>query len=177
MSQFAREIFLDLEQYVRVMVDEEQGASFKVRPEMLEKFGVSKDVLFHAAIDCTKPLAKVQDMASIMAEMMDMSIEEVLEMQGQETPMIVVTNKSKTNGASTICFMDILKEVADRYERDLAILPSSVHECIVHPVGNTTDFRELDKMIQDINRTQLDPVDVLGNHAYRFIRDENRIVY
>ena len=36
------------------MVDEEQGASFKVGPEMLEKYGVSEDVLFHAAMDCTK---------------------------------------------------------------------------------------------------------------------------
>jgi len=52
------------------MVDEEQGASFKVGPDMLEKYGVSEEVLFHAAMDCTKPLIKLQDMTSIVAVMM-----------------------------------------------------------------------------------------------------------
>lgn len=171
--------FLDLEQYVRVIVDSDENgmSSFKVRPEMLEKYGVSEDVLFHAAIDCTRPLVAVQDMAEIMAEMMEMPIEEVLEMQGDNPPMIIVTNKTKLNGASTICFTDVLKEVADRYEKDLAILPSSIHECILHPVEDTTDFRAFDSMIQEVNRTQVVPEEVLGNHAYRFIRDENRIVY
>nr|MBP3598573.1 hypothetical protein [Eubacterium sp.] len=82
------------------MVDEEQGASFKVGPEMLEKYGVSEDVL--------------------------------IKMQGGNPSMIVVTNKTKTNGSSTICFTDVLKEIADRYESDLAILPSSIHECILY---------------------------------------------
>mgnify|MGYP003446511235 CR=1 FL=1 len=48
------------------MVDEEQGASFKVGPEMLEKYGVSEDVLFHAAMDCTKPLIKIQDIKQMV---------------------------------------------------------------------------------------------------------------
>ena len=114
------------------MVDEEQGASFKVGPEMLEKYGVSEDVLFHAAMDCTKPLIKIQDMTSSVAEMMKISVDEAIKMQGGNPSMIVVTNKSITNGSSTICFTDVLKEIADRYESDLAILPSSIHECILY---------------------------------------------
>lgn len=169
--------FLDLEQYVRVMVDEEQGASFKVNPAMLEKYGITEDVLFHAAIDCTRPLIDIQDMTNIVAEMMAMSIEEVMEMQGGNPPMIVVTNKTRLNGASSICFINVLKKVADRYEKDLAILPSSIHECILHPVDDTTDFRTFDNMVVDVNETELEPEEVLSNHAYRFIRDENRIVY
>lgn len=169
--------FLDLEQYVRVMVDEEQGASFKVRPEILEKYGVSEDVLFHAAIDCTRPLVDIQDMTTIMAEMMNVSVEEAIDMQGGNLPMIVVTNKTKINGASAICFIDVLREVSDKYEKDLVILPSSIHECILHPIDNTVDFIEFDTMVQMVNQNELEPVEVLSNHAYKFSRDENKIVY
>lgn len=167
--------FLDLEQYVRVMVDEE--SSLKVSPHILEEYGVSEDALFNAAIDCTRPLVVVQDMTTVIAELMDMSVDEVLEMQGDKPPMIVVTNKSKLNGSSTICFTDVLKEVADTYEKDLIILPSSIHECILHTIDNTADFRAFDSMIREINATQVQPEEVLSDHAYRFIREENRIVY
>lgn len=169
--------FLDLEQYVRVMIDEEQSAGFKVRPEMLEKYGISEDVLFHAAIDCTRPLIEIQDMASIVAEMMRISVDEAIKMQGGNPPMIVVTNKTKTNGSSTICFTDVLKEIADRYESDLAILPSSIHECILYLVDDTTDFEWLNRMVTEVNETEVDLQEVLSDHAYKFIRAENRIVY
>lgn len=169
--------FLDLEQYVRVVVDEEQGASFKVSPAMLEKYGVSEDVLFNAAMDYTRHLIEVQDMSSIIADMMGITVDEVIKMQGDNPPMIVVTNKSKVNGASTICFIDVLKEVADRYKKDLVILPRSIHECILHPVDDTTDFRMLNEMVQNVNENEVDPIEVLSNHAYRYIREENRIVY
>lgn len=172
--------FLDLEQYVRVMVDEEQGASFKVRPEMLEKYGITEDVLFHAAYDCTRPLVKIKDMLEIMSEMTGKSIEELEELEEElqgNPPMIIVTNRSQINGASTICFTDVLKEISDRYRKDLAILPSSIHECILHPVIDATDFRRLDAMVREVNETELEPEEVLGNHAYRYIREENRIVY
>ena len=169
--------FLDLEQYVRVMVDEGQGASFKVKPRMLEKYGVSEDTLFHAAIDCTRPLVDIKDMTSIIAEMANISINEVREMQGENPPMFVVTNKTNINGASAICFTDVLRKISDMYKSDLVIFPSSVHECILYPVEDITNFRDFDKMISDINATEVTPEDILSNHAYRFIRDKNRIVY
>lgn len=167
--------FLDLEQYVRVVVDEEQGASFKVSPAMLEKYGVSEYTLFHVAMDCTRPLIEVQDMSSIIADMMGISVDEVIEMQGENPPMIVVTNKSKVNGASTICFMDVLKEVADRYEKDLVILPSSIHECILHPMDDTINFTTFNEMVQNVNENEVDPVEVLSNHVYVYSITENKI--
>ena len=83
--------FLDLEEYVRVDVGE---GTFKVRPEHLEKFGVTESVLFHAAWDCTAPTIVVEDMAQVMAEMLGVSVEEIIAMQG-DNPMIVATTKEK----------------------------------------------------------------------------------
>ena len=176
-EEICKRDFLDMEQYVRVIVDEESRATYKVRPDMLKKFGITEEILFQTAINCTKQKVLIEDMAKMMAELTGMSIEEVIEMQGDTPPMVVVTNKYKAYGAAVICLTEVLQEIADTYKNDLAILPSSIHECILYPVDELADFRQFDAIVRDVNATQLEPEEVLSNHAYRFIREENRIVY
>lgn len=172
--------FLDLEQYVRVIVDSNENgtASFKVKPEHLEKFGISEDVLFDTVMKSMKKDIVVEDMLDILAQMMpDMDITELKAMSQESPSQIVITNKKKLNGASSICDMETLSKIADKHNADLAILPSSINECILIPVDESMNFLLLDAMIQDINRTEVPPEEVLGEHAYRFIRDEKRISY
>lgn len=169
--------FFDMEQYVRVLVDEEKYASFKVGPQMLKNFGVSEDELFNVAKENTRPLVKIESMASILMSMFGLSSEEALAFESGKPLMIIVSNESKVNGASAICFTDVLKEIADKYEADLAILPSSIHEAILVPIDEATNFRTLNAMVEQVNLTELRPEEVLSDHAYRFIRDESRISY
>ena len=170
--------FLDLEQYVRIIVsdNDDELATCKVRPDLFNKYGITEAELFYAALECSRANVKVEDMTYLMAEMTGMSVEEIAKMQGDTPPMIVITNTKKTNGASGICYMDVLREIADRYEKDLAILPSSIHECIVYPVDGSVNFILFDNMVRDVNKTLL-PEEVLSDHAYRYIRDEDRILY
>ena len=165
--------FLDLEEYVRVDVG---VGSFKVKPNHLEKFGVTESVLFHAAWDCTAPTIAVEDMAQVMAEMMGIPDEEIIAMQG-DNPMIVASNKGKVFGSIAMKAKDKLAEVADRYGTDLVILPSSIHECLLMPVKEDTNFMELDAMVQEVNVTQVAPEEVLSDHAYRFCRATREIVF
>ena len=165
--------FLDLEEYVRVDVG---GGTFKVKPEHLDKFGVSEDVLFHAAWDCTAPKIQVEDMAQVMAEMMGVSVEEITEMQGGN-PMIVATNKNKLFGAIAMKTLEKLVEVADRYGADLAILPSSIHEILLVPVRGDIDFRKFDAMVRDVNATQVSPEERLSDHVYVFSRETKEITF
>lgn len=142
--------FLDLEQYIRVYVTED--ASFKVKPEHLEKFGVDADTLFNAAWDCTKPTLT-------------------------STNMVILSNESKVHGAIAMYDTWLLSSIADEYKRDLAILPSSIHEVIVMPVDDNTNFRQLSEMVKDVNATQVLPEEQLSDHAYRFVRDTMEIVF
>ena len=164
--------FLDMEMYIRVKLDDEK--SYKVKPGMFE---ISEREIFDIAFNSIKENATVEDMMEIMAEMAGVSVEEMIAMQGENLPMIVVSNKTRLNGASTICSTEILREIADRYNADLAILPSSIHECILYPLSTTTDFCELDAMVREVNESEVSPEEVLSDHAYRFLREENRIVY
>ena len=96
-------------------------------------------------------------------------------MQG-DSVMIVATNKEKSFGAIAMKAKDKLAEVADRYETDLAILPSSIHEILLIPVKENMDFFELEAMVREVNATQVAPEEQLSNHVYRFYRDTREIV-
>lgn len=169
--------FLDLEQYIRVVVETHgnETGSFKVKPEHLEMWEVDKDMLFNAAWDCTSPTITERDMMHIMAEMMGVPVEE-LAMENMPV-QIVLGNKSGIHGAIAMHDTWRLQEIANRYESDLAILPSSIHEIIVMPVNEDISFAELDAMVTEINETQLEPVEVLSNHAYRFHRNTEIITW
>lgn len=164
--------FLDLEEYVRVNVFD--SGTFKVRPEHLDKLGITEEELFDAAWDCTAPTVEVHDMMQMLEEL---GYGIVTEEQIPELSMIVATNKSRMFGAIAMKAVDKLAEIADRYETDLVILPSSIHEVLLHPVKEDTNFLELDAMVREVNATQVAPEEVLSNNAYRYNRDERSITY
>lgn len=156
--------FLDLEEYVRVIVDTSEGgtSSYKVRPEHLGRFGITEETLFHAAWNCTAPTLKFED----MSQMVPMP----------EGMMIVATNETKLNGAIAMKATEKLAEVADRYGKAvLAILPSSIHEILIMPLNGDENVNDLDKMVKEVNATQVQPEEVLSNHAYIYGRAVNKM--
>lgn len=172
-EDIVKEDFLDLEKYVRVVVslDNDDMGSFKVKPEHLKHYGISKETLFQVAWENTKSSFVIEDIAKVLEEM-GMPVQDI-----DFTPMIVGTNKEKVNGAAIMLDIDTIGEVADRYENDLAILPSSIHEILIVPVKEGTKFSDLNVMIQNINNTQVAPEEILSNHAYRFNREDRCITY
>ena len=115
-------MILDLEQYVRVLVDKD--GSYKVKPEHLERFGVSEEILFHVAWECTNPTLTATSMIEVMAEMMNMDISEFEEME--DANQIILSNQSKTFGAIAMCNKEMLATIANKYNTNLVILPSDL---------------------------------------------------
>ena len=169
--------FLDLEEYVRVIVetDGESTGSFKVKPEHLNHLCATETELFEAAWKCTEPTIIMQDMAQVVAEMIGMSID-AMEIQ-KENPIIVASNERKIHEAIAMKAVDKLAEVAERYQSDLAILPSSIHEILLIPVKEGMNFRELDVMVLSVNSNEVAPEEILSNHAYRYWKDTKEITY
>ena len=60
-------------------------------------------------------------------------------------------------------------------EKDLFILPSSVHEIIIVPATDDIDRKELDNMVKDVNKKELDAIDVLSDHVYYYSRDRREV--
>jgi hypothetical protein len=67
-------------------------------------------------------------------------------------------------GASAILY-------ADGLPREFYMMPSSMHEVIIIPANDMMDcdVRGLTDMVQYVNSTEVEPEDVLANHAYHYI--------
>lgn len=158
--------YLDLELYVRVMIKEMNNvngyASYKVNQAMLDKWNVSSGQLLRKAFDCT--VYKVKSMSEIL-----FGVEE-------DSPLLVVRTEDEMYGASAMYCKDILKQVADKFDSDLLIIPSSIHEILLQPIENL-EFEGINKLINDVNTEQLEPEEVLSDHAYIFHKDTSEITW
>lgn len=159
--------FLDMEMYVRVYID--NNSSYKINKNLLERFGITKEELFKRAIEQTEETVVVEDMLGLLKnifkdEDFDLSLEKEM------FPMLVISNKEKTNGAAAIYYKNKLSVIADGYGTDLIILPSSIHECLIIPYDESMNKDELNNMVKGVNATEVAEEEILSNHAYFFNR-------
>ncbi len=92
----------------------------------------------------------------------------------------ILTNPLKINGAACMVYPNLLDEIADIYEDDVIVIPSSIHELLVFPNRNLPDgytLEYLNSMIQEVNETQLTDDEVLSDHIYWYHRDSKSISY
>lgn len=159
--------YLDMEMYVRVRVSE--NSTYKIKSGV---FNVSEDEIFARAILNMKKDILVEDMVEIMAEMMGCDISEISDPNSQ---MIVITNKAKLNGAVAICDKELLSTIAKKYNSNLLIIPSSIHECIIY-INNNPDMELYSNMVREVNET-IEPEEILSDHAYFFNKETCEITW
>lgn len=90
-------------------------------------------------------------------------------------PMLVLTNTEKLNGATVMLYDNLLKQIADQYDKDLIIIPSSIHEVLLLPV-DSIDEESLDyytSVVKEVNFYELSEDEVLSSHVYTYNRLSN----
>ena len=60
--------------------------------------------------------------------------------------------------------------IAEELDEDICILPSSIHECLIMPVNDETDFAELRRIVKKVNDTEVSETEILSYNIYRFSR-------
>ena len=98
----------------------------------------------------------------------------------EELNISILTNYIRVHGATCMVYPGLLEEIADIYEDDIVIIPSSIHDVLVFPKSNLPDGYSLETladMIQEVNETQLTDDEVLSDHAYCYHRDSKEITY
>lgn len=90
--------------------------------------------------------------------------------EGPEKEIIVLSNREKDYGAAMLLNIPELKKLADRFNSDLYLLPSSVHEILAIRSDQNTDISNLMDIVQDVNRSVVEPEDYLSDHVYYFDR-------
>lgn len=103
--------------------------------------------------------------------------EEVRELKAEKNmDMYVLSNEHRLNGAACITYPGVLRDFAKQHNSDICIVPSSIHEVILI-VGTDWNLEWLNKMVEQVNREDLDPVDILSDHIYIYKREEDKIIY
>ncbi|MDE6406322.1 MAG: hypothetical protein K2M20_11815 [Lachnospiraceae bacterium] len=91
------------------------------------------------------------------------------------TGMYILTNRRKRFGAAEILDRKTLRMIADRIGDKFIVLPSSLHETIVLPPGDETEYQRLANMVREVNDTQVDLEERLSYHVYVYSRDEGTL--
>lgn len=161
--------YLDLELYFRVTID---GGTYTVTELMMGSWGITKEELLEIATN--NSTYTVKSMEDILKELVEDSYDDFLEVP-QEYRQTVITNELQNYGASALYNKTLLKEIADKFNDDLCIMPSSIHEIIVIPMNVIPSKENVDSMIKEINELEVRPEKRLSDHAYVFHRDTMEI--
>lgn len=171
--------FHDLSIVFQCLVSEERfgNASILIHNVHLQLWKVNARELYECAMENTPLLQgyELADMNTVLEEMKALSgidDEEIEDMQ-QEVPMYVLSNKSRINGASCILYKDILKDFAMVVDKDLYVLPSSIHEVILLPSDGTQESEQLKEMVREINQSQVEKEEVLSDSVYYYRRSDD----
>lgn len=91
------------------------------------------------------------------------------------TSMYILTNCHKRFGAAEILDRKTLQMIADKVGDGFIVLPSSVHETIVLPPKDETEYRRMADMVREVNDTDVDVEERLSYHVYVYSRDEEEL--
>lgn len=145
--------------------DDEGFASATLKYGMLEQVGITLQELKEYANTNLKQDYQIRSLEDILFKFIgeDWKDEEAEDVM----PMWVVTNNKGMQGAAAILSKEILTEVSTKFDSgNFAIIPSSVHECIV--LSEKIDSEELRKMVYEVNRTELQADDILTDSVYLY---------
>lgn len=114
-------------------------------------------------------------MDMLMADGMPKELaEQITGEQEPEQAMWVITNERGIDGAASMLYEDELHSLAEGLERNLYILPSSVHEVIAVSV-DMGEPETLARMVAEINMDHVELDERLSNQVYHYDKDLRRI--
>lgn len=139
-------------------------ASTIVNKELLELYGVTEDQLFEDAMENAPEVSpvRIDSMYNFISHM----VPEFEENPDEANSMYIVTNKTNTYGAAAIFYSGILDKMYEKIGGSFIVLPSSVNEVIVVP--DYGRYKELKKMVEDINESSVEPEERLSNSVYKY---------
>ena len=120
----------------------------------------------------------ISSMASIIEEMnrgLNPHFQETRPKPETPAPFYVLSNRSGINGAACILYEDVLKNFADGVEKNLIILPSSIHEVLLLPDDGDISYAEMSRLVTHINRSEVPEEDRLSNQVYLYSRETGEV--
>lgn len=179
LEQMPHTRFLDLAKVYCIQYDKENvgRGSIPIYHSHLERWGISTDELESVA-DANSPILMksfISGMDSILTEMGALQEDLSEPMPEELSSVYVMSNISKSSGAGTICYPNALKGFSEKVNRDIIILPSSIHEVILIPSRENDNMNEFRDMVHCVNTDYLAPEEFLSDNVYIYRRNTGQI--
>lgn len=156
-------------------ITEDGIESFQVTNQLLEHWDKSVEDLAKLATVNTPKLmpAKIDYLEKIVTEYLGIPLknEDILH------NIMLVSNQMGVNGATVWLYKDFIQTIAERFESNLYIIPSSMHEILVVPEKGDLTLEELNRMVEHVNSTQIKREDLLSDRAYYYEKDTGEYFY
>ena len=149
--------------YVLIELNEHGIATMPVKKAQLEMWGIKENELFQVAkrnVQKQFP-AELRQMKDVIAEMIGMEVQDA-----EDDFMYVLSNEMRSFGAVCITYDGVPELVGIELEENYYIIPSSVHEMIIVPESKVPSREEMERMVTEINETQVEEEEVLSNRVY-----------
>lgn len=152
--------------YIDIENDPVNGsASARVNKKMLENWEVTAKEVIDIALENTAERTKISSLMETIQLMLGNT--DGFPDMGLPNEFVVTTDGNTFGAAGILSKIDYFKNILPN---GFYVLPSSVHEVLVHAAtGDENEQEALTKMVQDVNRTTVDPEEKLADKAYAFI--------
>ena len=156
---------------------ENTQASIIVKNELFSVWNVKEEALHQDALENSPKIhpAKITSMKEMMMNLMPVSLEKDILEELQEEMITaapvgayILGNDAGVNGAAVCFYPGFLDECVEKMNGDFYLLPSSVHEMILHPDKDVDDPMYFKDMVTEINATQVAPEERLTDNAYHY---------
>ena len=152
-------------------------AAILIHNEHLSLWNVNEEVLYEEAkLNSPKLLPpRIDNLHDVFMHITDESLPFL-----EELGINILTNYKKVYGATCMVYPNLLEEIAEIFEDDIIIIPSSIHDLLIFPKNNLPSgytLEDIDVMIQEVNETELMDAEVLSDHVYWYHRDTKEITY
>ena len=159
----------DLEEYVRVSIGAHPSVgemSVVVTDSLLKNTEINREELREAARKNLEEHTVIRGMQEMLEEMLGM--DEDIRPAVPET-IYVATNDKRLHGAAVMLLDNLLESFCKEHGfEEVLIIPSSIHEVLLVD-SKTLSEEEINGMIRQVNREQVDEWERLSDHAYKYI--------
>lgn len=175
LEKIPHRIFMDLAVvYYAVARDHAQKefGTIPIHNGHMEKWGQDEEALYQTAMMNMRTDGD-SDLITIETVVKDILSVTLPHEKGND--MYILTNGRKRYGASEILDKETLRKVSEQVGDGFVVLPSSIHETIILPPKDKTEYGRLADMVREVNDTQVDAEERLSYHVYVYSRDEDAL--
>ena len=146
-------------------------ATFMIRNSHLEMWEVDSERVMDDAIGNTleKERPSIKNMIELIRQL-NPAFPAAVPEDDECCPMYVMTTEGG-NGAVSMLYEEDIARFCESIDSDIYIIPSSINELILVPDYDIIPLAAINEMIKEINASEVEPVEVLSDHAYHFLRN------